>query len=60
MLNGLQLSDYVFIVFFIDIGNDITYGLVGLQILADDVDSIFSKDLINLSQDARHIVMNVN
>src|SRR5688500_693036 len=60
IFDGPQLCNNLFVVFFVDIRDHIADRFGRFQILADDVDTMIGQHLVDLSQDARNVVVNMN
>lgn len=63
-LNGVlycpQIPNYLLVVFFVDVGDDIANMFIGFQILACNINSVIGQHLIDLCQNSGNVIMNVN
>ena len=59
MVDGLEGLECLLAVSFVDIDDHVADVIVGLQVLAGDVNAVFGQYAVNLRQYARHVVVNM-
>lgn len=60
VLNRPEFFDNVFVIFFIDIRDNVPDALIGFQVLTHYVNTVGSQNLIDTSQNTGHVAVDVN
>ena len=59
MLNALERFDQFLIISFVDIGDDITNGFIGFEVLPHDIRFVLSQYLIDFCLDTGFVFVNM-